>query len=134
MLTSHLEPVLGRALGREPAYEPRGYVTPMSVGGVLLIVLGLAGIFARTLIPKHRGLWMFGSLFALSAGLSFTATAVVKEAVGREMVVRTGTLDTAEAQFESSLDELHLDPFARVQLLGRLAQREAARYGLGKVA
>ncbi len=134
MFAQYLDPVLGRALGRTPAYEPRGFVTPMSVTGVVLAVLGIAGVATRGLIPRYRGWWMFGSLFSLSLGLSLTATAIGREAVGRQMVIRSSTLDTAETELEQRFESLDLDPFARVQLLGRLAQQEAARYGLGKVA
>ena len=68
----------------------------------------------------------------LSVGLSLVGTAVGRELVARRMSVRGAELDRAETGIEERLEEL--DPFARVQLIGRLAQREAARYGLGKAA
>jgi hypothetical protein len=130
-----VERVIGSALGRTPAYEPRGFVTPMSVGGVVLAVLGIVGFFFRGLMPKsfwYGFLWMFACSTLLSVGLSLLGTAVGRELIARSLAVRSGDLDRAEAGFEEQLEEL--DPFARVQMIGRLAQREVARYGLGKVA
>jgi hypothetical protein len=130
-----VERVIGGALGRTPAYEPRGFVTPMSVGGVVLAVLGIVGFFFRGLMPKgfwYGFLWMTGCCTLLSVGLSLVGTVVGRELIARQLVVRSGELDRAEIGIEQQLDDL--DPFARVQLIGRLAQQEAARYGLGKVA
>jgi hypothetical protein len=130
-----VERVIGNALGRTPTYEPRGYVTPMSVGGAILAVLGIVGFFFKGLMPKGFWpgfLWMFGCSTLLSVGLSLLGTAVGRELMARGLSARSGELDRAEAGFEGQLEEM--DPFARVQLIGRLAQREVARYGLGKVA
>jgi hypothetical protein len=130
-----VERVIGSALGRAPAYEPRGFVTPMSVGGSILAVLGIVGFFFRGLMPKgfwYGFLWMFGCSTLLSVGLSLVGTAVGRELVARRLSLRSGDLDRAETGIEDQLEEL--DPFARVQMIGRLAQREVARYGLGKVA
>jgi hypothetical protein len=130
-----VERVIGSALGRTPAYEPRGFVTPMSVGGLVLAVLGIVGFFFRGIVPKgflYGFLWMFGCSTLLSVGLSLVGTVAGRELVARRLTLRSGDLDRAETGIEEQLEEL--DPFARVQLLGRLAQREVARYGLGKVA
>jgi hypothetical protein len=130
-----VERVIGGALGRTPAYEPRGFVTPMSVGGLVMAILGVIGFFFRGLLPKgfwYGFLWMFGCSTLLSVGLSLLGTAVGREFVARQLAGRSGDLDRAETDIETQLDEL--DPFARVQVIGRLAQQEAARYGLGKVA
>jgi hypothetical protein len=130
-----IERVIGGALGRTPAYEPRGFVTPISVGGGILAVLGIVGFVFRGMIPKgfwYGFLWMFGCSTLLSLGMSLVGTAVARELVARRLILRSGDLDRAETGIEDQLEEL--DPFARVQLLGRLAQREVARYGLGKVA
>ena len=110
-------------------------MTPTSVSGVLLALLGIAGFFFRGLVPKgfwYGFLWMSGCSTLLSVGLSLVGTAVGRELVARRMAVRSGELDRAETDIESQIAEL--DPFARVQLIGRLAQREVARYGLGNVA
>jgi hypothetical protein len=130
-----VERVIGGALGRTPAYEPRGFVTPMSVGGIVLALLGVVGFFFKSLVPKGFWwgfLWMAGCSTLLSVGLSLVGTVVGRELVARRLVLRSGELDRAETGIEQQLDDL--DPFARVQLIGRLAQQEAARYGLGKVA
>jgi hypothetical protein len=119
-----VERVIGSALGRTPAYEPRGFVTPMSVGGVVLAVLGIAGFFFKGLLPKGFWpgfMWMFGCSTLLSVGLSLLGTAVGRELVARGLSTRSGDLDRAETGFEEQLEEL--DPFARVQLIGRLALR-----------